>query len=83
MFEERVREGFDVFIHDGEKSCGAVREVRREGLVIYVENGGDFLVPLSAIKDVHSEKVILDGAKLDMKLKEAIRRARSGEDPRI
>jgi hypothetical protein len=51
--------------------------------VIYVENGGDFVVPLNAVMDAHSEKVILDSGKLDTRLKEAIRRAHSGEDPRI
>jgi hypothetical protein len=33
--------------------------------------------------DAHSEKVILDSRKLDAKLKEAIWRAHSVEDPRI
>jgi hypothetical protein len=80
---EKIREGFDVFTHDGEKTFGAVRQVRQHEIVIYVENGGDFVVPLSAVMDAHSEKVILDSGKLDVNLKEAIRRAHSGEDPRI
>ena len=80
---ENIREGFDVFLHDGEKAFGAVRRVHRNGIVIYVENGGDFEVPLSAVVDAHSEKVLLDPGKLDPKLKEAIRRAHTGEDPRI
>lgn len=80
---EKIQEGFDVFTHDGEKSFGAVRQVRKHEIVIYVENGGDFEVPLSAIKDVHDEKVVLDAGKLDAKLKEAIRRAHGAEDPRI
>jgi hypothetical protein len=83
MVTERIREGFDVFLHDGEKAFGAVRAVRKHALVIYVENGGDFEVPLSAVTDAHSEKVILDSGKLPPKLKEAIARAHSGEDPRI
>lgn len=83
MFEERVREGFDVFVHDGEKAFGAVRGVRREGIVVYVENAGDFIIPYGAINDVHSEKVILDCAKLDMALRRAIGHAHAGEDPRI
>jgi hypothetical protein len=80
---EKIREGFDVFTHDGEHQFGAVRQVRAHEIVIYVENAGDFIVPMSAVKDAHSEKVILDSAKLDAKLKDAIRRAHSGEDPRI
>jgi hypothetical protein len=80
---ETIREGFDVFLHDGDKAFGAVRQVRKSELVVYVENAGDFEIPLSAIKDAESEKVILDSAKLDPKLLEAIRRAHAGEDPRI
>ena len=80
---ENIREGFDVFLHDGEKTFGAVRQVRKHELVVYVENAGDFEGPLSAIKDAEAGKVILDSAKLDPKLREAIRRAHSGEDPNI
>jgi hypothetical protein len=80
---ERIAEGFDVFVHDGAKAFGAVRQVHRHGIVIYVENGGDFEVPLSAVKAVHDEKVILERGKLEPRLKEAILRAHSVEDPRI
>jgi hypothetical protein len=38
---------------------------------------------LSAVTDAEAGKVILDSAKLDPKLKEAIRRAHTGEDPNI
>jgi hypothetical protein len=80
---EQIAEGFDVFVHDGEKAFGAVRQVHAHSIVIYVENGGDFTVPQSAVKDVYSEKVILDSGKLDAKLVEAIRKAHLGEDPKI
>ena len=39
---ENIREGFDVFLHDGDKGFGAVRQVRKHELVVYVENAGDF-----------------------------------------
>jgi hypothetical protein len=80
---ETIREGFDVFLHDGEKTFGAVRQVRKHELVVYVENAGDFEIPISAVKDAESGKVILDSARLDPKLREAIRRAHVGEDPNI
>jgi hypothetical protein len=80
---EKIQEGFDVFTHDGQKAIGAVRQVRKSEIVVYVENAGDFIVPFSAVTDAHSEKVILDSNKLDARLREAIRRAHSGEDPRI
>lgn len=85
-WEERVREGFDVFVHDGEKAFGAVRRVHFEGkneLLVYVENAGDFVVPYDAIKDVHADKVILDCNKIDRRLKSAIGHAHEVEDPRI
>ena len=80
---EKIQPGFDVFLHDGQKSVGAVRQVHAHGIIIYVENGGDFEVALSAVTDAHSEKVILDPARLEPKLLAAIARAHSGEDPNI
>ncbi len=80
---EPVREGYAVFVHDGEKAFGAVRQVLGNEIVIYVENAGDFEVKLGAIKAVHDEKVVLDAGRLEPRLREAIRRAHAGEDPRI
>jgi hypothetical protein len=80
---ENIQEGFDVFLAGGEKSFGAVRQVRKSELVVYIENAGDFEVPLTAVKDAEAEKVMLDYTLLAPKLKEAINRAHSGEDPRI
>ena len=83
MFEERIRQGFDVFLQDGGKSVGAVREVRARAIVIYIENGGDFVVPIDAVADVHADKVVLNAAKLDPSLKHAIGHAHAAEDPRL
>ena len=80
---ENIREGFDVFLHDGDKGVGAVRQVRKHELVVYIENAGDYEIPLDAVKDAEAGKVILDSGKLDPKLRTTIRRAHSGEDPRI
>jgi hypothetical protein len=83
MTAEKIQAGFDVFLHDGEHAFGAVREVTSSDIVIYVENAGDFTVPLSALRDVHDEKVILNGDKIGAALRAAIDRAHQGEDPRI
>jgi hypothetical protein len=83
---EKIREGFEVFLSDHDKAFGAVREVAPQGrqeVVVYVENAGDFYVPLDAIADVHAQKVILNRAKLDKKLRQAIARAHDAEDPSI
>ena len=86
MANEPIREGFDVFVHDGDEAFGAVRQVSLHGraeLVIYVENAGDFTVPVTAVKAVDSGKVILQCGKLDLRLRRAIGHAHESEDPRI
>ena len=86
MANEPIREGFDVFVHDGDKAVGAVRQVapsKRQELVVYVENAGDFTVPLAAVIAVEAGKVILDCGKLAYSLRQAIGHAHEAEDPRI
>jgi hypothetical protein len=86
MVRERIREDFEVYVHDGEAAFGAVRQIEPDGrpeIVVYVENAGEFTVPLSAVRDVHDEKVILDRGRLDRKLREAIGHAHVAEDPDI
>lgn len=82
---EKIQEGFDVFVHDGDHAFGDVRRIPPHGrdIVIYVENAGEFTVPMSAVKSVHDEKVVLDCAKLDMRLRRAIGHAHEAEDPNI
>ena len=49
MASDNVQEGFEVFVADDAEAFGAVRQVRPQGrpeLVVYVENAGDFVVPL-------------------------------------
>jgi hypothetical protein len=79
MFAEPIREGFDVFVHDAGESFGAVRHVGRDTIAVYVENAGDFTIPLIAVKEVHDEKVILDCGKLDADVRNAIGHAHEGE----
>ncbi len=84
IVKENIEIGFQTFVSDGSEEFGAVREVAPEGrpeLVIYVENAGEFVVPLDAVESVHSEKVILNCAKLDRRLREAIGHAHDAEEP--
>ena len=70
--KEKIEVGFQTFVSDGGDEFGAVRAVApggRSELVIYVENAGDFAVPLDAIESVHSGKVIFNCAKLDHRLR--------------
>jgi hypothetical protein len=82
--QEKIQVGFQVFTSDGGDEFGAVRQVLPGGrpeLVIYVENAGDFTVPLSAVDAVHSEKVVVNCAKLDHRLRNAIGHAHDAEEP--
>ncbi|HEY5338733.1 MAG TPA: hypothetical protein VIJ85_11045 [Rhizomicrobium sp.] len=81
--QEKIQEGFDVFLHDGNHAFGAVRRVSAHGITVYIENAGDFTVSMSAVRDAYSEKVILDSGKIDTALKDAIAKAHKGEDPKI
>lgn len=83
---EQIQEGFEVFLSDGEHAFGAVRQVAPHGrpeIMIYVENAGDFLVPLAAVEAVHAQKVIVSPGKLDPRLRRAIGHAHDAEDPNI
>lgn len=81
--QDQIREGFMVFLADGDEGIGSVRQIRHglPELVIYIENAGDFVVPLSTVETVHSDKVILNVQRLGLRLRNAIRHARDSEDP--
>lgn len=83
--QEKIEVGFQVFVDDRTEEVGAVRQApsgNRGELMIYVENAGDFVVPLDAVRAVQFEKVILDYNKLEPRLKAAIRHAHDAEDPK-
>lgn len=78
---DKIEVGYQTFVSDGEAEFGAIREVSPRGLVVYVENAGEFSVPLSAVSSVHSKKVIFDCRKLDASLRRAIGHAHDAEVP--
>jgi len=81
---QRVEEGYQVFTEDGGEEIGAVREVRPVGrpeIVIYVENYGELLVSMTAVRSVHDGKVILDVDALDPAARRAIAHAHDAERP--
>jgi hypothetical protein len=81
---EHIEVGYQTFVSDGGEEFGAVRQVAPDGrpeLVIYVENAGDFVVPLDAVEAVHSQQVILNCRKLERRLREAIGHAHDAEVP--
>jgi hypothetical protein len=78
---EAIEVGDQTFVSDGESEFGAIREVSPKELVVYVENWGEFRVPVSAVRAVHSKKVIFDCSKLDESLRRAIGHAHDAEVP--
>jgi hypothetical protein len=75
--------GFQVYLVEGGEAFGAVRGYVRNAnaLVVCVENAGDFVVPLEAVRRVHDGKVMLDAGRLDKRLHQAITHAHDREEP--
>ena len=78
---EAIEVGYQAFVSDGGEEFGAIREVASDGVVVYVENAGEFRVPLAAVSAVHSQKVVFDCDKLDPELRRAIGHAHDSEVP--
>jgi hypothetical protein len=84
MARRLIEAGFQVFSDEGGEEFGAVREVRPAGrpeIVVYVENFGEAVIPLGAVKSVHDQKVVLDAKRLDRRLRLAIGHAHDSERP--
>ena len=82
--KDKIEVGFQTFLSDGGEEFGAIRAVAPAGrseVVIYVENAGEFTVPIDAVESVHSGKVIFDCSKLDVNLRRAIGHAHDAEKP--
>jgi len=71
--------GYQVYLEEGGEEVGAVREVHKDHLLVYIENAGDFRISPEEIRRVHDGKVILEPAKLDEALRAAIAHAHDAE----
>lgn len=71
---------FQAFALGAEEEFGAVREVDEENIVVYIEDKGDSVIPLTSVVEVIEGKVIVDPAKLDAGLRQAIANAHKDED---
>ena len=78
---ETIEVGYQAFVSDGGEEFGAIRDVTSDGLVVHVENAGEFRVSRDAVRAVHSQKVIFDCSKLDDRLRRAIGHAHDAEVP--
>jgi hypothetical protein len=83
--QEKIEVGYQAFIVGSPEEFGAVRDVSPDGkrLTVYVENAGDFVVSRQAVREVHDQKVVFDGSKLDHALQRAIGHAHDAEEPNL
>jgi hypothetical protein len=75
-----IEVGYQAFAQGAEEEFGAVRQVRAQDLVIYIEDAGDTVIPLAAVSDVIEGKVIIDTGKLEPGVRRAIEDAHRDED---
>jgi hypothetical protein len=78
---EAIEIGYQAFTQDGGEEFGAVRAVGDDTITVYVENTGDFVVPMAAVRSVHAQKVVVDCTQLDPELRDAINHAHDAEVP--
>lgn len=78
---QSIEVGFQAFVSDGQEEFGAVRAIAANGteVTVYVENGGEFTVPIDAVVKVGFGKVTFDCRKLDLRLRNAIGHAHDAE----
>ena len=63
-----IEVGYQTFVSDGGEEFGAVRAVTPDFVLVWVENAGEFRVPVAAVQAVHSHvRSAMDagGARLD------------------
>ena len=79
---DRIEIGFQTVVSDREQKFGSVRAITPGELTVYVENSGDFKVPMAAVVKVGFGKVTLDYQSLDETLRAAIGHAHDAESKR-
>lgn len=79
---DRIEIGFQTIVSDGEPKFGAIRAITPGELTVYVQNAGDFKVPIDAVLKVGFGKVTFDWQRLDETLRAAIKHAHDAESKR-
>lgn len=80
---ENIEIGYMAFLAEGKEGIGAVRGTTADSVIIFVENAGEFIVPISAVRAVHDQKVMLNPAQLDKALLDAVGHVHDREDPKL
>ena len=76
-----IEAGFQTFLSDSPEPFGSVRSTpkNKREVIVNVANAGDFVIPMSAVKDVESATVTFDCNKIDRLVREAIEHAHRHE----
>ncbi len=74
-----VSVGDQVFLDGDDEEIGAVRQVMPDHVVVYIENGGDFVVRAPHVKAAHDGKLVLDPKRAEPALIDAARGAHEHE----
>ncbi len=75
----QVTVGDQVFVGESDEEVGAVRQVAKDHLIIYIENFGDFRIDGPEVVSSHDGKLVLDPAKLAPPLAKAVAKAHARE----
>lgn len=74
-----VTVGDQVYVGSNLEEVGAVKEVAKGYLIIYIENSGEFRIDGPSVLSAHDGKLILDPDKLEAGLASAIKTAHARE----
>jgi hypothetical protein len=78
-----IETGHLAFIPGRVEAIGAVRSVSDEAVTIYVENSGEYDVPVTAVTGVHDGKVMINTAMLPPAFLAAVVHVHDSEDPTL
>lgn len=80
---DRIEAGQMAFVSGSTTAIGAIRGVAGTAITIYVENSGDFRVPIAAVTSVHDGKVMLDTSLLEKPFLAAVGHGHDREVPDV
>ncbi len=75
-----VAVGDQVYVGSNLEEVGAVRQVAKDHLIVYIENAGEFRIDGPTVVSAKNGKLILDPDKLEPKLAEAVEKAHAAEE---
>lgn len=75
-----VQVGDQVYVGSNLEEVGAVTQVAKDHLIVYIENSGEFRIEGPSVVSAKNGKLVLDPDKLEPRLAEAIEKAHAAEE---